>query len=96
MKRIILTTSLLLLILLISCSKVNDRNMIVIKDCTGSYLRFNEKDYHVCNIEMLEIYDNGIEVKASFKKIDDCPSNDEVVCEMLHANEGWINVTKIE
>ena len=70
--------------------------MIVIKDCTGKYLRFNEKDYHICNIEIVENYNNGAEVKASFKKIDDCQDNDEIVCEMLHNNEGWINVTKIE
>jgi len=71
--------------------------MIVIKDCTGSYLQFKEEDYHICNIEVVENYTNGTEVKASFKKIDDCPENDEVVvCEMLHKNKGWIEVTEIE
>jgi hypothetical protein len=78
------------------CSKVNNKNMTVIKDCTGSYLRFNDKDYHICNIETVEYYEDGAEVKASFKKVDDCPDNDEVNCEMLHNNEGWIEVTKIK
>ena len=70
--------------------------MTVIKDCTGSYIRFNGNDYHICNVEIVESYDNGTEVKAFFKKKDDCPDSDEIVCEMLHNNEGWINVTKIE
>ena len=74
--------------ILLSCSNVNNRNMIVVKDCTGSYLRFNGKDYHICNIETVENYDNGTEVKASFKIIDNCIDSNEVVCEILHKNEG--------
>ena len=70
--------------------------MVVIKDCTGSYLRFNEKDYHICNAEVVENYNDGTEVKASFEKINNCSDSDEVVCEMLHHNEGWVNVTKIK
>jgi len=77
-----------------SCSKYE--NMVVVKDCTGSYLRFNEKDYHICNIKLVDSYENGAEVKASFEKIDNCPEGDGVVCMMLHENEGWINITKIK
>ena len=86
----------LIFVTFISCSKVNDKNVTVVKDCTGSYLRLNNKDYHICNIEIVKPYDSGTEVKASFKKIDDCPDCDEAVCEMFHDSEGWINVTKIE
>ena len=70
--------------------------MTVIKDCTGSYLRFNGNDYHICNIETVKDYYDGTEVEASFNKIDDCSESDEVVCQMLHKNKGWIKVTKIE
>ena len=86
---------LILLTTFLSCSKVNNKNMIVIKDCTGSYLRFNDKDYHICNMEVVDNFDNGTEVEASFKKIDECDNNWSE-CYMLHDNEGWINVTKIE
>lgn len=95
MKNIISIIFLILLISFVSCSKVSNKNMTVIKDCTGSYLRLDGKDYHICNIESVEDYESGTEVKASFKKIDDC-QYDYAVCEMLHLNEGWINVTKIE
>ena len=92
---LITTFTTILLTILISCSKVNNKNMTVIKDCTGSYLRFNGKDYQICNIEIVEDFENGVEVEASFERIDDCENN-WIVCYMLHENEGWINVTKIE
>ncbi len=76
----------LILMVAISCSK--NENMIVIKDCTGSYLRFNEKDYQICNIELVENYENGTEVKASFKEIDNCDESQGDGCLMLHVNEG--------
>jgi SH3-like domain-containing protein len=92
-------TNVILAIFLIfiatACSKVNNKDMTVIKDCTGSYLRFNGNDYHICNIEIVENFDSGTEVEASFKKIDECDNN-WAVCQMIHDNEGWINVTKIK
>lgn len=69
--------------------------MTVVKDCTGAYLRFNDKDYQICNIEIVEDFENGVKVEASFEKIDDC-ENIWAACFMMHENEGWINVTKIE
>ena len=52
--------------------------MTVIKDCTGSYLRFNEKDYHICNADIVLDIENGTEVKASFEKIKSCSLLDSV------------------
>lgn len=95
MKRLVLLL-IILPILFVSCSKVSKRNMTVIKDCTGSYLRFHGKDYQVCNLESVLDYESGTEVKASFKKTDNCPDSDDAICELFHENEGWINVTKIE
>lgn len=96
MKNLISVIAVILIITSISCSKVNNKNMTVIKDCTGSYLRFNGKDYHICNLESVLDFESGTEVKASFEKLDNCTDSDEVTCDMLHLNEGWINVTKIE
>ncbi len=85
-----------LIVLFASCNKVINQEMTVIKDCTGSYLRLNEKDYHICNIDIVEDINDGSVVKASFIKIDDCHDSEEIVCEMYHANEGWIEVSDIE
>jgi len=95
MKTVKFILSIAIILILASCSKVNDKEMTIIKDCTGSYLRFNEKDYHICNIEIVEGLEDGTEVEASFEKIDNCPESNNAVCEMLHKNEGWVNVKKI-
>lgn len=87
---------LLFSFLIVSCTKVADKDMLVIRDCTGTYLQYDEKDYHVCNADVLLAYDSGDEVNASFEKIDDCNQNGQITCEMFHQNEGWIKVTEVE
>ncbi|MGB4773826.1 MAG: hypothetical protein WBP45_01520, partial [Daejeonella sp.] len=67
MKRILFVTALLLIII-ISCKKENLETMIVVKDCTGTYLRLNNKDYKVCNFKTVVSFKEGEKVKASFDK----------------------------
>ena len=96
MKRLLFIVGLFLIIIL-SCSDDIEGEMIVKKDCTGSYLRFNDKDYHICNFEIVDDFEDGTEVKASFTEIGSCSAYDNMfVCDMLHLNEGWIKITKIE
>lgn len=77
-----------------SCKKQDAEKMTVVRDCTGTYLRHEGKDYLVCNLEKLAPYEDGAFVMANFRKISECdePNNDVVVCYMYHPNEGWINV----
>lgn len=95
MKKIIHLVTVLLL-MAFSCKKENQL-VTVVKDCTGTYLHYDGKDYHVCNPEKLSTYPNGSKVNASFKKIDECngSAKDAIVCMMVHENEGWIEVDKI-
>lgn len=95
MQRAVLLLLIITSILLISCSKIDGKNMVVVKDCTGSYLRLHDKDYQVCNIEIVEDFEDGSRVKASFERIDSCENN-WIACFMYHENEGWINITEIE
>lgn len=60
--------------------------MTVIKDCTGSYLRFNDKDYPICNEMMLDGFSNGAIVRANVIKIKEC-NNDRIHCCMVHPHE---------
>ena len=100
----IIKVSLVFLILLAltamlpSCKKVRNQTVTVERDCTGTYLSLDGKDYHVCNLEMVSSFSDGATVTASFKKIKECngSAKDANVCEMLHANEGWIVVDKIK
>ena len=84
---------------LFSCSKAKNEKMTVVKDCTGSYLRFNNKDYRVCNFESVASFNNGAEVEASFKKIETCSDSGNgvlICCWLAHEDEGWIKVEKIK
>ena len=84
--------------ILSACKKDTGKKMTVVKDCTGSYLRSEGKDYHVCNTEKTEGFKDGTTVMASFKKIDKCTGaeSDKIVCMMYHENEGWIEISGIK
>ncbi len=77
-----------------ACNKVKNRLTTVVRDCTGTYIRYDGVDYKVCNTDKTDKYANGDQVKASFKKIKSCNSNG-VSCAMLHESNGWIEVQKI-
>ena len=83
-----------------TCKKeepITSTKTIVVRDCTGTYLRENGKDYHVCNIDKVAPFADGATVEASFNKISECKNaNNTVVCEMYHENEGWIEVVSIK
>jgi len=79
-----------------SCDKVGNVEVTVIKDCTGSYLRYEGKDFHICNIETVENIQSETVIKASFKKVEKCNTDTLAVCMMYHENEGWIEITEIK
>ncbi len=89
---------LFLTILLAGCKKEINKIVTVVRDCTGTYLRFDGKDYQVCNLEKVSSFSDGSIVTATFKSINVCngPAKDSVVCLMIHHNEGWIEVEKIK
>jgi hypothetical protein len=92
---VILFTGLCFAIL--SCKKVANVEATIVRDCTGTYLRFDSKDYRVCNHDKLASYPDGKKLVVSFKKVNQCNGSaaDEIVCYMFHENEGWIEVLKV-
>lgn len=68
MRKILLWASAFLL-MSATCKKSVNVSMIFIKDCTGSYLRYNGKDYHICNIEKVKGLSNADTVLANFTKL---------------------------
>lgn len=97
MKKLMFTSASILLFALMSCKKESGEKMTVVKDCTGTYLRMNGKDYQVCNLEKTNAFANGTAVIASYKKISTCTGSatDQITCMMYHENEGWIEVASI-
>lgn len=98
MKNILYLLASGLILMASSCSKFNADKMIVIRDCTGTYLRMDGKDYRVCNLEKVTAFADGAEVDASFKRLGECngSANDQIVCMMYHEHEGWIEVKQIK
>jgi hypothetical protein len=81
-----------------SCEKQGNESMQVIRDCTGTYLRKDGKDYMVCNLEKVSQFADATKVKASFIRISECKGSaiNQIVCLMYHQNEGWIEVKEIK
>ncbi len=73
------------------------KTAIVTRDCTGTYLRVDSKDWLVCNAEILSKHKDGAVVTAKFIKTDQCPEfADKIFCMMYHENEGLIRITDLK
>lgn len=98
MKTLHLITIATFMLIFSACKKEAVYNATVIRDCTGTYLRIEGKDYHVCNLEKVSSFENQAKVSAIFEKIKECKGSaaGAIVCDMYHANEGWIEVEKIK
>lgn len=71
-------------------------NGTVVRDCTGTYIRFGESDYLVCNKQDLLSVPDGSSVSVKYKKAKKCPPTDEMVCMMYHEHKGTIYVKKVQ
>lgn len=95
MKKVFFILAVLALYYFTGCEKINEQHMIVVKDCTGTYLRQYGDDYKVCNFEKLDSYENGRVVAVTYSEINECPDF-LYSCEMLHLYKGWIEVNTVE
>lgn len=80
---------------LTSCKKKTEKNALVIKDCTGSYVLINDKDYLICNSELIDNIESGTKLSITYQKAEDCDVLSPTLCELYHKNEGTIEITKI-
>lgn len=83
-------------LVLTACGSVSGVNAVIVRDCTGTYVRVAEKDYLVCNIELLDKVDTGDTVRVRFQPIEKCARLDTtIVCMMYHPNEGKVQLKKV-
>jgi hypothetical protein len=88
---------LLLSLVITSCDKKRCEKATVQSDCTGYYIRLEEKDYKVSNKDIMAAFNNGDEVNVTFKKLDNYKGNpNEITCMLYHEFEYWIVVEKIK
>ena len=79
-----------------SCSTVGGIEAVVVRDCTGTYVRVEGKDHLVCNRDKLKGFEEGDTVRVRFKSTSYCNElKDEVVCMMYHEHEGMVKVIKV-
>lgn len=73
------------------------REVVIVKDCTGTYLRINDLDYKVCNLPMTETYSDGDTILAQYELIEECSHENqpEMVCMMYHGYESWVTIESI-
>jgi hypothetical protein len=98
MKKLTYAFTFFFLLTFFACEKGANDKMTILIDCTGTYLRQDGKDYHVCNIEKMAGFSDGETVTATFMRVEKCNliSSDSITCDLLHVNEGWIEVEKIK
>lgn len=80
--------------LLASCRKTSEEEMMILRDCTGTYLQKQNVYYRVCNSESTNSFSDSTRVKVRFRIISSCTSND-VECFMLRAYEKDVHVNDI-
>lgn len=73
------------------------RNAQINRDCTGTYIELNNKDYLICNPSMTDSFPNGSSVKVKYTSKSACPSEPGVsMCELYHKNYGSVEITEIK
>ncbi|MEO5943889.1 MAG: hypothetical protein ABIP30_02715 [Ferruginibacter sp.] len=97
MKTILYIIIFCLLQVLVSCKKDSNTNGIIIKDCTGTYLRLNGNDYKVCNLEKITSFLSDTNVRVTFKQLQGCDGsgNFTPTCYLLHQYIGWVEIEDI-
>lgn len=82
------------LLILTSCSGEHHQ-VVVVKDCSGTYLKYNHKDYKVINESKLIGFNNGDIINAQFhEEWVECPTSG-TMCLMPHDFEYYIEINKI-
>ena len=98
MKKLFFISLTALLLSLLAFGKDRSRKVMVVRDCTGTYLNFDGKDHLVCNPEKVVSFANGAKAMATFSKIKVCNGSAmrAIVCDMDHRHAGWVEVEKIK
>jgi len=90
-------------LLMASCNKDKYVQMMIEKDCTGTYLRgkyfsLNDEDFMVCNESVLDSYKNGEIINVEFEIVKECSPPYYHVCMMVHQHKvsNMVEIKKIE
>ena len=69
----------------------------IVRDCTGSYVQMNGKDYLVCNFKKIENLKTGSKISGTYEVPTECPEfNGIAVCMMYHEHAGMIRILTLK
>ncbi len=83
------------MIILPACSDKESLQLIVSRDCTGTYLKQAEWDYKVCNPEKIAAYADGQNILVSFAISENCEDPSAFACKLYHPYKNWIFIQEI-
>ncbi|WP_113639412.1 hypothetical protein [Nubsella zeaxanthinifaciens] len=84
------------IIFLSSCSKdFLQVNAIVEKNCTGSYLKIENKYYYVCNQSIISSYTSGQAISVSYEVLEGCAGMTTPDCYLNFNYESIIEIKEI-
>ncbi|PCI07294.1 MAG: hypothetical protein COB73_08495 [Flavobacteriaceae bacterium] len=76
--------------------KTYNEKVLIVRDCSGTYIRMNEWDYKVCNDTTLVNIKNDAFAKISFIDINKCKLPEKVaVCMLYHEHVGAVKILEI-
>lgn len=84
-----------LVIALTACSTTQEMSAVIVKDCTGTYLRNLNVDYLVCNSEKTELFDEGQRVTVKVKELYQCKDT-TTKCIWYHPVAKFVKVKSVE
>jgi hypothetical protein len=80
----------------ISCSKdFVQVDAIVEKNCTGTYLKINNKYFYVCNQSTLSSYPSGQSISVSYELLESCAAMLQPTCDLNFGYESIIEIKEI-
>lgn len=84
--------SLFVLFLLTTCDKkVEYTSVIVVRDCSGTYLNLNGKDYFVCNPDKITSVLDNSELLVTYAPCDECTDR-QTHCTIARPFEGCFTI----
>lgn len=76
------------------CTDSQSQIATVKKNCTGSYLRFEDNEFKICNPEIIETYQGGEIITVTIQYNDQCSY--DFACNLEYPFEGWVEILEIE
>lgn len=72
------------------------RKATIIRNCTGTYLRFGKKSYMVCNSEKLSTFESNQKLKVKTRKVKSCPAPEGEICMLYYEYKGAVEIKGIK